>query len=130
MKPTNFKSLLVTAIVLFTCVSQSFAQESTYYHNSVIQEGLKTTCIYKMNEATQTLEKYKEATIIYDELNRPVNKTVRLWDERSSSWVPCQTFTYDYNNTECVINLKWEHEFAQVHNETYTYPLRPKEGLS
>lgn len=130
MKPTIFKSLLVTAVVLFTCVSQSFAQKSTYYHNSVSQEGLKTTYIYKMNEATQTLEKYKESTIVYDELNRPVNKTVRMWDEKNSLWIPCQTFTFDYSNTECVINLTWEQEFAQIHNQTYTYPLRPTEDFS
>ncbi len=130
MKPTIFKSLLVTAVVLCTCVSQSFAQKSIYYHNSVHQEGIKTTYIYKMNETTHTLEKYKEATIVYDEFSRPVNKTVRMWDESSSTWVPCQTFTYDYNNMECVINLKWEHEFAQKYNQTYTYPLRPTEDLS
>lgn len=113
MKPTIFKSILMTMMLLFACTSASFAQEYLFLYESVETEESARVKVYKMKENSTRVRLYKEVVVNYDEFRRPMVRSEKLWVPEYRTWVPCREFNFAYSMDSCVINLEWKNVFCQ-----------------
>lgn len=128
MKPLAFKTTLLTVIMLcFTSMGAALAQ--TYRFARTTREnvdGTKIVHVEKYKQIGKLLERQCETEVIYDELKRPVSRSLKVWCEEIDDWIPCRTYTYNYVGDSCVVQLTWSSPYkcCNMKDEAYTFSLK------